>query len=77
MPSASSRLPVAIARTSGNQALKMPSKPPAPSSTTAMKFFKIRTGSLTDSIESGQIDRIYAMWARATYPFGLNPARNF
>jgi hypothetical protein len=35
--------------------------------------FGIGTGPLTDSIERNQIDRIYALWARAKHPFGLTP----
>jgi hypothetical protein len=35
--------------------------------------FGLGTGPLTDSIERDQIDRIYAMWARAKHPFGLPP----
>jgi len=38
--------------------------------------FGIGTGPLTDSIERNQIDRIYALWARARYPFGLLPVAN-
>jgi hypothetical protein len=37
--------------------------------------FGIGTGALTDSIERDQIDRIYQLWARAKYPFGLMPER--
>jgi hypothetical protein len=33
--------------------------------------YGIGTGPLSDSITREQIDRIYAMWARAKYPFGI------
>ena len=33
--------------------------------------FGIGTGPLADSIDREQIARIYAMWARAKYPFGI------
>jgi hypothetical protein len=32
--------------------------------------YGVGTGPLTDSIEREQIARIYAMWARAKFPFG-------
>jgi hypothetical protein len=35
--------------------------------------YGIGTGPLTDSIEREQIARIYAMWARAKFPFGQIP----
>jgi hypothetical protein len=35
--------------------------------------YGIGTGSLTDSIERNNISRIYELWARARYPFGLRP----
>ena len=37
--------------------------------------YGIGTGPLTDSIERDHIARIYAMWARARYPFGHNPRK--
>jgi hypothetical protein len=37
--------------------------------------YALGTGPVTDSIERDLIDRIYAMWARARYPFGLLPTR--
>jgi hypothetical protein len=33
--------------------------------------YGIGTGPLTDSIGKEQIARIYAMWARAKFPFGI------
>jgi hypothetical protein len=35
--------------------------------------YGIGTGPLADSIEREQIARIYAMWARAKFPFGQIP----
>jgi hypothetical protein len=35
--------------------------------------YGVGTGPLTDSIEKEQIARIYAMWARAKFPFGHIP----
>ena len=32
--------------------------------------YGVGTGPLTDSIDREQIARIYAMWARAKFPFG-------
>jgi len=32
--------------------------------------YGVGNGPLTDSIEKEQIARIYAMWARAKFPFG-------
>jgi hypothetical protein len=37
--------------------------------------YGIGTGPLTDSIEKHEIARIYALWARAKYPFGHTPSR--
>jgi hypothetical protein len=34
--------------------------------------FGIGTGPLSDSIGKAQIDRIYAFWAKAKYPSGIN-----
>jgi hypothetical protein len=36
------------------------------------EVFGIGTGPLTDSVGKAQIDRIYASWARAKNPFGIN-----
>jgi hypothetical protein len=33
--------------------------------------FGIGTGPLSDSIDRGQISRIYKLWARAKQPFGV------
>ena len=38
--------------------------------------YGIGTGSLTDSIDKNQIARIYAIWARAKYPFGIVRGRS-
>jgi hypothetical protein len=35
--------------------------------------YGVGTGPLTDSIEKEQIARVYAMWARAKFPFGHIP----
>ena len=35
--------------------------------------YGIGTGPLTDSIAKDQIARIYALWAREKYPFGVVP----
>jgi hypothetical protein len=35
--------------------------------------YGIGTGPLTDSIDREQIARIYAMWARVKFPFGIMP----
>ena len=37
--------------------------------------FGIGTGSLTDSISTPEIARIYDLWARAKAPFGTEPTR--
>jgi len=37
--------------------------------------YGIGTGPLSDSIARDHIDKIYAIWARANYPFGLRPKR--
>ena len=34
--------------------------------------YGIGTGPLTDSIDREQIARIYAMWARVKFPFGIS-----
>jgi hypothetical protein len=34
--------------------------------------YSVGTGPLTDSIEREQIARIYAMWARPKFPFGIS-----
>jgi hypothetical protein len=34
--------------------------------------YGVGTGPLSDSIEREEIARIYAMWARAKFPFGKN-----
>jgi hypothetical protein len=36
------------------------------------EVFGIGTGPLTDSVEKARIDRIYALWARAKNPFGID-----
>jgi hypothetical protein len=33
--------------------------------------YGVGTGPLTDSIDREQIARVYAMWARAKFPFGI------
>ena len=34
--------------------------------------YGVGTGPLTDSIDREQIARIYAMWARVKFPFGIS-----
>jgi hypothetical protein len=37
--------------------------------------YGIGTGPLSDSIGPNEIARIYALWVRAKYPFGLMPGK--